>query len=60
MAATITAVVAKKSKGMNISDMAKAAMKNWVLTLLVFLCTLSGIFVFMEVLADARGMVMGL
>ena len=50
---------AKKSRGRYLSDLVKAAMKNWVLTLLVFLCTLSGIFIFMEVLADVRGRVMG-
>jgi len=45
---------AGKAGGRLIPSLAKAAIKNWLLTLLLFICTLSGIFVFMEVLADIR------
>ena len=56
-AAKAAAKAGKESADGFLSGLVKAALKNWVLSLLALLCAVSGVIVFLDALVEARAYV---
>ena len=56
-AAKAAAKAGKESADGFLAGLVKAALKNWVLSLLALLCAVSGVIVFLDALVEARAYV---